>query len=55
MIAQDLMDALIESGWLIIKRGFDETYFRSWAQNTRSCLNALLGRDTGKECNKNEE
>ena len=55
MVAQDLMNPLIESGWLFITGGFDETHFRSWAQNNRSFLDAVLGRNTGKECDKNEE
>ncbi|MGA8831209.1 MAG: hypothetical protein ACLQT6_05950 [Desulfomonilaceae bacterium] len=46
MTAQSLMDGLIESGWLVIKSGFDETYFRSWAQNAKDCLDFVFGQDS---------
>jgi hypothetical protein len=44
MSVKAVMDALLESGWQVVKRGFDERDFRSWAHSAEEGLNAIFGR-----------
>jgi hypothetical protein len=43
MSVKAVMDALLESGWQVVKRGFDERDFRSWAHSAEEGLNAIFG------------
>jgi len=45
MSVKAVMDALLESGWKVVKRGFDERDFKSWAHSAKEGLDAIFGRD----------
>jgi hypothetical protein len=45
MIAETMLNDLIETGWLVLYRDFDRRAFRNWQCQSLDCLVDLFGPD----------